>query len=138
MDSPSRHLSFYAAVLWFASLAIGGLAGLALGGQVDFYDGKIMLGAHLAGGMGALFLVAVAYTLPMLSLKPSHLRTLVWSTILANFSNTMISAFKAFLGVHGTAPVGGGSNILIFVLLNVFVVIPSFVGAGLWIYGFRR
>jgi hydroxylaminobenzene mutase len=135
--SASRLLAKSAAVLYLFAMATGGFAALALSGQIAA-DGHIALGAHVSAVMGSLILLGVAYTLPMLSYGDSGLKRLAWGFIIANFSNWVISSAKAFPAVHGVGFTGQGANDVVFVLLNIFVVAPSFAASIAWIWGLRK
>lgn len=60
---------------------------------------------------------------------------LVLITLLANVSNWLITALKAFWHVFGVDVTGEPRNDTLFGLLTALVVIPSFVAAVAWVYG---
>jgi hydroxylaminobenzene mutase len=133
----ARLLSFSAAILYLIAMLTGGLAGLALSGAIKA-DGHIALGAHVSAVTASLILLGVAYTLPMLRYGEVGQKRMASLFILASYSNWAISTAKAFPAVHGVGFTGEGANDVVFVLLNVFVVLPTFIASIAWILGFRR
>src|SRR5437016_3592139 len=115
----SRLLALSAAILYLLAMATGGLAALALSGQFPA-DGHIALGAHVSAVTGALILLGVAYTIPMLRYTEVGATRLAWGFILASFANWAISTAKAFPAVHGVGLTGQTANDVVFVLLNLF------------------
>ena len=132
---PARELTRNAAVLMALGLLTGVFVAAAMTGRADA-DAHAALASHLNALLGCFWMVAVAYSMPMLRYGETGLRRLVWVTTLANFSNWFITALKAFLKVSGVAATGESKNDFVFGLLTVFVVVPSFVAVGAWVYGF--
>jgi (hydroxyamino)benzene mutase len=142
VPSPASHspaarlLSRSAAILYLIAMLTGGLAALALSGQISA-DGHIMLGAHVSALTAALILLGVAYTLPMLRYGAVGSTRLAWGFIVASYGNWAISSAKAFPAVHGVGMTGDRPNDIVFLLLNVFVVAPSLAASVAWIAGFH-
>ncbi len=131
----ARDLTRNAAILMALGLLTGAFVSAAMTGKVPA-DSHAALASHLNALMGCFWMVAVAFSMPMLRYGEKGLQRLVWLTTLANFSNWIITAFKAFLRVPGVDYVGEAKNDLVFGLLTLFVVLPSFAAAGAWVYGF--
>ena len=131
----ARQLTMNAAVLMAIGLLTGIFVSAAMTGKVDA-DAHAALASHLNALLGCFWMVAVAYSMPMLRYGEVGQRRLLWVTTLPNFSNWIITAFKAFLRVAGVDYSGDGKNDLVFALLTLFVVIPSLTAVGAWVYGF--
>lgn len=131
----ARQLTLNAAVLIAIGLLTGVFVSAAMTGKVNA-DAHAALASHLNALLGCFWMVAVAYSMPMLRYGEVGLRRLVWVTTVPNYANWIITALKAFLKVSGVDATGEGKNDLVFGLLTAFVVIPSFVAAGAWVYGF--
>lgn len=132
-----RTLAMAAAVLILIGLITGFLAAAAMSGQLAV-DGHSMLAAHLNALLGSFWMVAVAWSMPMLRYGPSGQGRLSWLVIVPNYANWFITAIKAVLQVKGVAKTGEARNDAIFFLLGAFVVLPSLAAATGWIAGFRR
>ena len=134
-QSPARDLTRNAAILMAIGLATGIFVSTAMTGKVNA-DPHAALASHLNALLGCFWMIGVAYSMPMLRYGEVGLKRLVWLTTIPNFSNWIVTAIKAFLKVSGVDYIGEGKNDFIFGLLTAFVVIPSFVAVGAWVYGF--
>jgi hypothetical protein len=132
---PARELTRNAAVLMALGLLTGIFVAGAMTGKVDA-DAHSALASHLNALLGCFWMVAVAYSMPMLRYGEAGLRRLAWVTTVANFSNWAVTVLKAFLKVAGVDATGESKNDFVFALLTAFVVVPSFVAVGAWVYGF--
>ena len=126
----------WGAILLVASMAVGGLAAGGMSGQIPI-DGKMLLAAHVTGIMGTFFILAVAWTLPHLRYSDAARARIAWLVIGANFANVIIGVGKAPFGVHGVGYTDSGANNVVFILLNVFVVVPTLVASAAWAWGLR-
>ncbi len=135
LSSPARSLTRNAAVLMAIGLLTGLFVSAAMTGKVNA-DAHAALASHLNALLGCFWMVAVAYSMPMLRYGEVGLERLVWVVTIPNFSNWLVTAFKAFLKVPGVDLVGEGKNDLVFGLLTALVVLPSFAAAAAWVYGF--
>ena len=133
----ARQLTMNAAVLMAIGLLTGIFVAAAMVGKVNA-DAHAALASHLNALLGCFWMVAVAYSMPMLGYGEAGQKRLVWLTTMPNYANWIITAFKAFLRVAGVDATGESKNDLIFGLLTVFVVVPSFVAVGAWVVGFFR
>lgn len=134
-SSPARDLTRNAAILMAIGLLTGGFVSAAMTGKVDADPGAA-LASHLNALLGCFWMVGVAYSMPMLRYGDAGLKRLVWITTVPNFANWAVTVLKSFLKVKGIDFASEGKNDFVFGLLTLFVVIPSFVAAGAWIYGF--
>lgn len=101
-------------------------------------DGRIMLGSHLNAILGAFMLFGYALSLAHLKYELKTLRLIGNLLVLANFSNWLITAIKAFPGVHGIDFDADPVNNVVFVALTFLVVLPTLAATGLWFFGFVR
>jgi len=137
MKTLQRQAGLLGAVLLFIGYATGGLLAMAMTGKVDA-DPKVVLSAHLNGVLGCFWLCAVAATLPFTRFGEVGAKRLVLVTALPAYANWLITTIKAFYRVAGVGLDGRGANDAVFAALNAFVVIPSFVAVGAWVYGLMR
>lgn len=131
-----RRLAFFAAILFVLS----GLTGLPIGaartGSLDA-DAGTLLGAHSVAIIGALWLLGVAWSLPLVRLSERATKLLVTSVPVATYANWLVTTGKAFLHVKGVALDGNPANDAVLVLLTLFVVVPTMTGCILWAWGLR-
>ncbi len=125
------------ALLLLLTLLQGGYVAAAMTGQVPA-DVKITLAAHVTGHLGALFLFAYAWSLPLLRLGATGRKRIAYALVVANFAGLIVGSAKAIPAVHGVALNDNPANNTVFGLLNVLVVIPMLAAAAGWIYGFRK
>ncbi len=97
---------------------------------------RLALAAHLNGILGGLWLVAVAATLDRMRYGLAGRRRLARVVILATWANWLITLIASTLGVRGLEYTTDARNNAIAVLLEVFVVAPSLLGAFAWAWGF--
>ena len=125
-----------AAWLFVLALLTGGLVPGAMNGTNPF-DAHAILASHLSGLMGCFLLLGVAWTLPLLRYGDNGRRRLGWAFIVANYGNWAITALKARLRVQGLEWNGHRANDAVFLLLLLFVVVPSLAAGIAWAAGFR-
>lgn len=136
-DSTQRLLGVSAASLFLIALLTGIYAGAAMTGKLHV-NGKTALAAHLNALMGTFLISGVGWTLPMLHYGSAGKRRLALAFILTSYANWIVTSIKAALDVGGLTPDGPPANTAVFVALQIFVVIPTFVAALAWVWGFRR
>lgn len=124
------------AMLLLLALLTGGYVAAAMTGSIPA-DPQIALAAHVTALLGAFWLLAVGWTVPMLRYGAAGLRRLTVALLVANYGGWLITAVKAALHVHGVGYDGSSANRAVFVLLNVVVVLPALGAAGAWALGFR-
>jgi hypothetical protein len=105
--------------------------------QVKVPIPRLALAAHLNGLLGGLWLIAVASTLDLLRYGERGLRRLAWLVSIAAWSNWLITLVASVLGVRGLEYTNDPANNAVAALLQVFVVLPSLLGAGAWAVGMR-
>jgi hydroxylaminobenzene mutase len=126
-----------AAVLMVIGLLTGVYLSGAMSGKIDA-DPQMVVAAHLNCLLGCFWLAALGWSLPMLRFSDTGLSRVVWLTTLANYANWAVTLFKASWKVHGVDLTGEPRNDIIFGVLTVLVVLPSFAAAGAWVYGFKK
>ena len=131
-----RSLVLSAAWLMVVGLLIGILVAAAMTGQLNASP-QSMLAAHLNGLLGCFWLIGVAWTLPMMTYRPTILRLFMRLIILSVWANCLFTLLKAFWQVSGLAYTGDPKNNLIAGGLQVLVVLPALVGAIAWAWGLR-
>ncbi len=129
-----RRASLGAAVLMVLSLLTGIFVSAAMTGKVNA-DPHSALASHLNALLGSFWVICVAFTIPFLRYSPKGCSRLVLVTLLANVSNWLITALKAFWHVSGVDAAGELRNDIIFGLLTALVVIPSLAAGVAWVYG---
>jgi len=130
-------LGIAAAWLTLIALLTGIYAAAAMTGKLHV-DGHTALASHLSALMGTFLLGVVGWTMPMLSYGPRGKRILATVLIVASFANWFITAVKAALFVSGIEVQGHQANDAVFVVLQIFVVVPMIAAAIAWIIGFRK
>jgi hydroxylaminobenzene mutase len=137
-DPLRRRLAFNGAVLFTVGIVTGLWSAVALAGKVTVGIPHLALAAHLNGLLGGLWLVAIAFTLPFLSYGDRGKRWLSRTALLATYANWLVTLLASVLGVRGIDYTGDHANDFIAVLLQAFVVLPSFAACGFWVWGFRK
>ena len=133
-DPNVRPLVRSAAVLMLVGLLTGVLVSAAMTGKIPA-DPHAMLASHLNALLGALWMVAVAWSLPMTRLGERGRARLAWGVTAANYANWIITLVKAFLKVSGVDVVGEPVNDAVFSALTLSVVLPSLAVAAVWVWG---
>jgi hydroxylaminobenzene mutase len=129
-----RTLARNAAVLLALGLVTGVLLSAAMTGKVSL-DPRMVLSAHLNALLGCFWMVGVAATLPWTRFTLVGQSRLVWLVTVPSFANWLVTVFKSYWKVAGVDFVGESHNDIVFGLLTLLVVIPSFAAAGVWVYG---
>lgn len=136
MESLQRTMAIWGAALMVASLLVGGLVAGAMTGTIPA-DAKMILAAHVTGILGVFFIFAVAWSLPMIRFSDVGRKRLGWLVIISSWANLIVGAGKAPFKVHGVGLTEDGANNIVFVLLNIFVVVPTLVASVAWAWGLR-
>jgi hydroxylaminobenzene mutase len=87
--------------------------------------------------LGAFWIFAVGWTLPMLRYGPTGQRRLAYGVILPNYANWLVTCVKAALHVAGIDVSADPANNAIFGMLTGLVVLPSVAAAVAWLWGLR-
>jgi len=133
----SKRLAAAGALLFFIGVLTGIWAAAALTGQVKVAAPHLALAAHLNGLLGGLWLIAVAWTFQFLHYREAGLRRLAVAVSIPAWANWLVTLSASLLGVNGLIYTNDATNNLIAVLLQVLVVIPTFISCGFWVWGFR-
>ena len=135
-DRIAKRLTFLAAVLFMLANITGMYVGLAASGSAPG-DPHTVLGAHVVGLLGSLWLLGGAFSLRFTSLSERALEVLSWLFVVPAYGNWLVTSIKAMLHVHGVAMNGSSANDVVFVLLMLLVVLPSLAGGSLWVWALR-
>lgn len=133
-----RRVAARGAVLMAIGMVTGIWSGVALSGKVVVAIPRLALAAHLNALMGCFWLVALAFTLPMLSYTEKGKERLATLTLLPTYGNWLVTLIASFVGVRGIAFTGERANDVIAVFLLAIVVAPALVATIAWAWGFRR
>src|SRR6266436_2890284 len=137
-ESPTqRRLAMAGALLFFIGMLTGLWAGVALTGKVKVGIPHLVLAAHLNALLGGLWLLAVAWTFQFLHYGAAGLRRLAFVFAIPAWSNWFVTLIASGLGVNGLEYTGDIKNNAIAFALQVFVVLPTLVACGFWVWGFR-
>ncbi len=131
MSPEARPLAQRAAILMCLGLLTGVLVSAAMTEKIPA-DAHMMLASHMNALLGALWMVAVAWSLPLTRLGSEGRARLVTGVTIANYANWLITLVKAFLMVSGVDYIGEPLNDMVFAGLTLFVVLPSFGVAAGW------
>ncbi len=137
MRALQRRTAGLGAGLLVIAFATGGLLAAAMTKRVDA-DVHEIVAAHENAILGALWLIALALTLPLVPFGAVGRRRLVWATVVPAYANWLITTVKAFFHVTGVDLTGDRANDVVFAALDALVVLPSFVAAIAWTYGLLR
>jgi hydroxylaminobenzene mutase len=133
-----RRLAKSAAALFAIGMLTGFWSGAALAEVVKVPIPRLALAAHLNCIMGCFWLMAVAFTLPMLGYSDKGKERLAKLTLVPAYGNWAITLLASFLGVRGINFTGHRANDFIAVLLFAFVVGPAVAQSFAWVYGFIK
>ena len=132
-----RRVAAQAVVLLAIAMLTGGWAGIALAGKVVVAIPHLALAAHLNALLGCFWLLAFAFTLPMLSYGERAKARLAWLQVVPIYANWFVTLIASFLGVRGLEFTGNVANDVIAAALLAFVVAPALLASFVWAYGFR-
>ncbi len=133
-----KRLAWAGALLFAVGLATGAWAAVVVSEQIRVPVPRLALAAHLNGLVGGLWLIAVALTLGFLRYGERGTRRLAWLVAIPAWSNWLLTLVASYLGVRGLTFTGDPSNDAVALLLDVFVVLPSLIAAGVWVWGFGQ
>lgn len=124
-----------AAILFLLGLLTGIYVTVVATGQLEG-DLGASLAAHLNGIIGALIILSLFLIVPTVKYGHTYKRNMILLFILSNYANWLITTIKSFLRVDGIELIEQSlANNLVHIALVVLVVIPSLVGAGMWVFG---
>ncbi len=131
---PQRTLARSAAWLGLLSMLLGFSLAFADRYGLDRHE---LLAAHRNALLGVFWLVAVAWSMPMLRYGPAGQGRLALALVVANWFNCLIPFGRAFTEVDGRTFSGEPLNDAFFLALTFTVHLPALVGSIGWIDGFR-
>lgn len=135
-DRLQQRVAWAGAWLFAVGLLTGVWVAVVLTEKVVVPIPRLALAAHLNGILGGLWLVAVALTLDRMRYSLAGRRRLVLLIAVATWGNWLITLVASGLGVRGLQFTGDVRNDVVAVFLEVFVVLPSLLGAFAWAWGF--
>jgi len=135
-DTLQHRVARAGAWLFAIGLLTGVWAAVVLTGTVVVPIPRQALAAHLNGILGGLWLVAVAATLDRMRYGLAGRRRLALAVMVATWANWLLTLIASLLGVRGLEYTADARNNVVAVLLEVFVVVPSLLGACAWAWGF--
>ena len=135
-DPVQKGLAQAGAWLFAVGLVTGLWSALALTDAVKLPIPRLALAAHLNGILGGLWLIAVAVTIELLRYGPTGRRRLTLLVAIPAWANWLITLVASVLGVRGLEYTTDPANNVVAALLELFVVLPSLVGAAAWAWGF--
>ncbi len=136
-SSTQKRLALAGALLFFIGMLTGLWAGVALTDKVKVGLPHLALAAHLNALLGGLWLLGAAWTFQFLHYGGAGLRRLAFGLAIPAWSNWLITLIASFLGVRGLEYTGDMKNNAIAFALQAFVVLPTLVACGFWVWGFR-
>jgi hydroxylaminobenzene mutase len=135
-DDLQHRVARAGAWLFAVGLVTGIWVAVVLTGKVVVPIPRLALAAHLNGILGGLWLIAVAATLDRMRYGLAGRRRLALVVMVATWANWLITLVASVLGVRGLEYTTDARNNAIAVLLELFVVAPSLLGAVAWAWGF--
>lgn len=133
-EKSEKLLVKYGALLLFLGLLTGIYSAAAMTGKIAA-DPHTALAAHIVALMGTFMIFGAAYSMQFLNFTDSVKMKLSWVFIVSSFANWIITSVKALFKVSGIDFNGEPANDTVFVILNLFVVLPLLAGSGFWVYG---
>lgn len=122
--------------LFAAGMVTGLWAAVVLTETVKVPIPRLALAAHLSAILGGLWLIALGSTIDHLRYAERGRRRLARLIVLAAWANWAITLVASLLGVRGLEYTRDVANNTVALLLQLFVVLPSLVGAAAWAWGF--
>lgn len=136
MITIQRKMAQCGVTLFLIGLITGIWSAAALTGKVFLPMPRLALAAHLNGLLGGLWLLAVAFTVPMLAYSERQARRLYCLVAVPAWGNWFITLVASWFGVNGLQYNLDMANNAIAFLLQTVVVLPSLVGSAYWLRGF--
>jgi hydroxylaminobenzene mutase len=137
-DALQKRLAGAGATLFAIGMVTGLWSAAALTGKVTVGIPHLALAAHLNALLGGLWLIALAWTLPMLRYGDRGRRRLAAIIAVPAWGNWFVTLIASFLGVRGLDYTGDHRNDAIAAALQGIVVAPALVGVVAWALGFRK
>lgn len=128
-------LIFHGAIVIILGLLAGFPYALVLQGQMEG-EPRAWSMAHLEGVLNGLLCLGAAGAFGKLALSAGQMRLMTWSFILMAYGNVVASVLGAVTGQRGLELAGPMSNMVVFALFMIAVVLVL-VALGLLAYGSR-
>jgi hypothetical protein len=128
-------LIFHGAIVVILGLLAGFPYALVLQGQMAG-EPRAWSMAHLEGVLNGLLCLGAAGAFGKLALRAGQLRLMTWSFILMAYGNLVASVIAAVTGQRGLELAGPMSNMIVFGLFMIAVVLVL-IALGLLAYGSR-
>jgi hypothetical protein len=128
-------LIFHGAIVIILGLLAGFPYALVLQGQMEG-EPRAWSMAHLEGVLNGLLCLGAAGAFGKLALSAGQMRVMTWSFILMAYGNVVASVIGAVTGQRGLELAGPMSNMVVFALFMIAVVLVL-VALGLLAYGSR-
>lgn len=128
-------LIFHGAIVIILGLLAGFPYALVLQGQMEG-EPRAWSMAHLEGVLNGLLCLGAAGAFGKLALSAGQMRLMTWSFILMAYGNVVASVIGAVTGQRGLELAGPMSNIVVFALFMIAVVLVL-VALALLAYGAR-
>ncbi|MBM4345249.1 MAG: hypothetical protein FJ100_17910 [Deltaproteobacteria bacterium] len=132
-----RRAAKAASLLMLLAMLVGLLVAGAMTGKVDA-DPHALLASHVNAITGSAWLAVYAWSLPWVQYGPQGRSRILALTVLATYSNWLVTAGKAFWRVAGVGLDGNAANNVVFGLLGTLVVVPALAATGAWVFGVWR
>ncbi len=137
VGSLQRRAAKAAALLMLLAMLVGLVVALAMTGKLDA-DPHALLAAHVNAITGSAWLAIYGWSLPWVQYNHVGQARILALTVLATYSNWLVTAAKAFWRVAGVGVDANPANNVVFGLLGVLVVGPALVATSAWAYGVWR
>jgi len=128
-------LIFHGAIVIILGLLAGFPYALVLQGQMAG-EPRAWSMAHLEGVLNGLLCLGAAGAFGKLALSAGQMRTMTWSFILMAYGNVVAAVIGAVTGQRGLEFGGPTSNLIVFMLFMIAVVLVL-IALGLLAYGSR-
>ena len=128
-------LIFHGAIVIILGLLAGFPYALVLQGQMEG-EPRAWSMAHLEGVLNGLLCLGAAGAFGKLALSAGQMRLMAWSFILMAYGNVVASVIGAVTGQRGLELAGPMSNMVVFALFMIAVVLVL-LALGLLAYGSR-
>jgi hypothetical protein len=128
-------LIFHGAIVIILGLLAGFPYALVLQGQMAG-EPRAWSMAHLEGVLNGLLCLGAAGAFGKLALSAGQMRVMTWSFILMAYGNAVASVIGAVTGQRGLELAGPMSNMIVFALFMIAVVLVL-IALGLLAYGSR-
>lgn len=133
-DTFSKIIARSASILFSLGLLTGIHVTMVATGAING-DLGASLAAHLNGIIGSMVILSLYLILPNIRYGNSYKLNMIRLFVVANYANWLITLIKSVLHVRALELMKNSpANNAVHIALVIFVVIPSLIGAGMWVY----